>query len=63
MKEKGVSEKAGLKKGDIIKKIDNIEIKNKAYFNYYLFKHQKNDNIKITYIRDGKESNTIMNLK
>ena len=52
-----------VKKGDIIKKIDNIEIKNKAYFNYYLFKHQKNDNIKITYIRDGKENNTIINLK
>jgi len=63
VKEKGISEKAGLKKGDIIKKIDNIEIKNKAYFNYYLFKHQKNDNIKITYIRAGKENNTIMNLK
>ena len=61
-KEKGISEKAALKKGDIIKEIDNIEIKNKAYFNYYLFKHKKNDNIKITYIRDGKEYNTIIKL-
>ena len=62
IKEKGISDKAGLKKGDIIKKIDNIEIKNKSYFNYYLFKHQKNDNIKITYIREGKDKDTIINL-
>ncbi len=43
-----------LKKGDIITKIGDNETESTAYFRYELYKHNINDEITITYIRDGK---------
>lgn len=47
--------KAGLKKGDVITKINDTEIKDSAYLRYELYQHQAGDTIEITYIRDKKE--------
>ena len=46
---------AGLKKGDIITKIDDITVKDHAYLRYELYQHQAGDKIKLTIIRAGKE--------
>ena len=47
-----------LKEGDIITKIDGIEVEDSAYLRYELYKHSVGDKIKVTYIRDGKEHTT-----
>lgn len=47
-------DKAGLKKGDVITKIDNEEVINQAYLKYLLYKYKVGDKIKVTYVRDGK---------
>ena len=46
---------AGLKKGDIITKVDTEKITGLAKFRYELYKHKPNETIKITYIRNNKE--------
>ena len=47
-----------LKEGDIITKIDGVEVEDSAYLRYELYKHSVGDTIEITYIRDGKEHTT-----
>ena len=47
--------KAGIKKGDIITKINGRETKDTAYLRYELYQHQAGDTIEITYVRGGKE--------
>ena len=47
-----------LKEGDIITKIDGVEVEDSAYLRYELYKHSVCDTIEITYIRDGKEHTT-----
>ncbi len=47
--------KAGIKKGDIIIKIDNQKVVSVGYLRYELFKHKVGDTVNITYIRNGKE--------
>ena len=47
-----------LKEGDIITKIDGVEVEDSAYLRYELYKHSVGDIIEITYIRDGKEHTT-----
>ncbi len=49
------AEKAGLKKGDVIIKVNDTKIKDHAYLRYELYQHQVGDTINVTYIRDGKE--------
>ena len=49
------AEKAGIKKGDIITKLAGTKTNNLADFRYELYKHSPNEEIDITYIRDGKE--------
>ncbi len=44
-----------LKKGDIIVKINNVEISDIGHFKYEIYKHQVGDKVQITYIRNGKE--------
>jgi serine protease Do len=48
--------KAGLKKGDVILKIGNKTIKNKAELRYELYKYEVDNKIKITYYRDNQTS-------
>lgn len=53
---------AGLKKGDIITKINDAKVKDSAYLRYELYQHQAGDTISVTYIRDGKENTTKVKL-
>lgn len=46
---------AGIKKGDVIIKINNNKVKDSAYLRYELYQHQAGDKIEVTVIRDGKE--------
>ena len=54
---------AGLKKGDIITKIGDYDVKNYKYFRYYLYRYSVGDKVKFTYIRDGKEKTIEVTLK
>ena len=49
------AESAGIKKGDVITKINGNETKDSAYLRYELYQHQAGDTIEITYIRNNKE--------
>ena len=53
---------AGLTKGDIITKIDDVEISSSAYLRYMLYQHQVGDEIKITYYRNNQEETTKVKL-
>ncbi len=57
------ADKAGLKKGDVIIKVNDTKIKDHAYLRYELYQHQAGDTINVTYIRDGKEHTTKVTLK
>lgn len=49
------AEKAGLKKGDIITKIDDSKIEDPDDLSAAIRKHKPSDKVNITYLRDGKE--------
>ncbi|GAB4158570.1 MAG: Do family serine endopeptidase [Winogradskyella sp.] len=49
------AEKAGIKSGDIIKKIDNVEINKFSDLSGYLKTKSPNDVVNVTLIRDGDE--------
>ena len=48
------ADKAKLKRGDIIVKLDDDEVKNVATLRYHLYKHNVGDTITISYERNGK---------
>ena len=56
------AEKAGLKKGDIIIKLDGNDTGSLAEFRYELYKHDVGDKVEITYYRNDKEQKTIITL-
>ena len=47
---------AGLKKGDIITKVNDEDVTTSSGFKYELYKHTIGEEIEITYYRDGKEN-------
>ena len=49
---------AGLQKGDVILKINDIEIEDSTHLKYVLYKYSVGDTIKLEYKRDGK-TNTV----
>ncbi len=53
---------AGLRKGDFITKIDKEEINTEEELRYCLKKHKPNEEILVTYKRDGKENTTKVKL-
>lgn len=53
---------AGLQKGDIITKIAGKSTKTLAEFRYELYKHSPNEEVEITYYRNGKEQTTKVTL-
>lgn len=53
---------AGLKSGDVIIAVDNVKVSDVTHFRYLLYKHSIGDKMKVTYIRDGKENNLIVQL-
>ena len=56
------ADKAGLKTGDVIIKIDKEEVKNVAHLKYFLYKYKVGDTIKITYIRGTSEKEAELKL-
>lgn len=54
---------AGLKEGDIIQRIDGIEIFSSAEFSERIARHRPGDKIKLSYLRDGKVQNATVTLK
>lgn len=48
------AEKAGLQKGDIIKKLDNQKINTFAELSGYINSKRPNDKVQVTFVRDGK---------
>ncbi len=55
VEENSAADKAGLKSGDKIIKVNDVEVSNTSYFRYELYKYNIGDKIKITVERDGKE--------
>lgn len=49
------ADKAGLKSGDVVIKLDDDKVTNTAYLKYLLYKHNIGDKIKLTYIRGRSE--------
>lgn len=54
--EKSAAEKAGLKKGDVIKKINDISIEDPSDLSNAVGKFKPEDKVTITYMREGKEN-------
>ena len=54
---------AGLKKGDIIKQLDNVKIHTYSDLSGYIDSKRPGDILKATYVRDGKERTTNITLK
>lgn len=54
---------AGLKEGDIIQRIDDVQLMSSAEFSERVARHRPGDKIKITYLREGKTDSTIAVLK
>ena len=61
--EKSAADDAGIEKGDVIIKINNIEIKNVSNLQEQVAINRPGDIIEVTYIRDGKTNKTIATLK
>jgi len=54
LQNEGAAEKIGLKKGDVIIKLNDIEINSRSAFDEYLSYFSPGDKIKVTYKRNGK---------
>ena len=56
------AEKGGLQKGDIIVKLDDMQIKNLTDYSNALKEHKPGDLVELTYLREGKENRTKIEL-
>ncbi|MFK8267336.1 trypsin-like peptidase domain-containing protein [Capnocytophaga cynodegmi] len=54
---------AGIKKGDVIKKIDNVRIQKYSDLSGYIASKRPGDALKVLYVREGKEKTTNITLK
>ncbi len=54
--------KSELKAGDVIIKLNGEKVKDSAYLRYELYKNKPGDTIEVTYIRNGKEHTTKIEL-
>ncbi len=54
--------KAGLKAGDIILKVEDVEVSTIVYFQHELYKYEIGETIKITVDRDGEEKTLVLTL-
>lgn len=57
------ADKAGLKSGDIIVKIESNEVSSLAFLKYQLYKHNVGDTISITFYRDDEIKTVSINLE
>lgn len=62
VEENSPASSAGLQKGDIITKLAGKRTKSLAEFRYELYKHNPEETIEITFIRNGKEQTTKIKL-
>jgi S1-C subfamily serine protease len=53
--EEGPADKAGIKAGDIITKIDGAKVSNKAFYEEHLAYYRPGATVKFSVLRDGKE--------
>lgn len=58
----GPADKAGIKSGDKILKVNDVDIANTSYFRYQLYKYNIGDKIKITIERNGSEKTLTVTL-
>ena len=56
------ADKAGLKKGDVIVKLNDDEVSDMAYLKYLLYQYNAGDTINLTYIRNSKTKVTKVTL-
>ena len=59
----GAAEKAGLKKGDIITKLDDQAIQSSSQLQTHVYLLHPGDKVKLTYERDGKERSVTVTLQ
>ena len=62
VQEGSIAQKAGLKRGDKILKVNDTQINSTAYFKYELYKYNLGDKIKITVERNGSEKEITVTL-
>lgn len=55
VEENSPADKGGIKKGDKILKVEDVEVSNVTYFKHELYKYKVGEKITITVERDGKE--------
>ena len=60
--EDSAAEKAGLKPGDIITGIDDVEVKTSEELNAQKNTHQAGDKLKLTFIRNDEEKTVTITL-
>ncbi len=58
----GAASAAGLQEGDIITKLNSVEINSKSAFDEEISYHYPGDKISVSYVRDGKTINTNITL-
>jgi len=59
----GGAYEAGIRKGDILKKVNGIEINNGAEMQGLISRQKPGDKLPVTYIRNGKENTVLVTLK
>ena len=59
----GGAEAAGIKRGDVITKVDDVEVGTMNKINTILISHKDGDKVKVEYMRDGKVGTTNVTLK
>ena len=57
------ADKAGIKKGDIIKEIDNLKIRTFSDLSGHINTKRPNDTVKVTILRDGKSKDVTVTLQ
>jgi hypothetical protein len=62
VEEDGSADKAGLKAGDIILEVNDVEVDTIVHFQYELYKYKIGDKIKITIERNGEEKTLVVKL-
>jgi serine protease Do len=58
----GPADKAGLQKGDVITKVNEVNVENSSDLIRELYKHRVGDKITISYLRDGQTAQTEVTL-
>ena len=59
----GAAYAAGIRKGDMITKIDNVEVTNGAELQGQISRYKPTDKVPVTYTRNGKENTVTVTLK